>query len=70
MIKFISVIFYQLSLMSFVAYYATHRFTNIYLKDLFYLFLVIRPVIIGVYTTLNTICNCRASFYITSTLRK
>ena len=70
MLKFISVLLYQASLMSFIAYYSTNRFQNIYLKDLYYLFLTARPVIIAVYTTLNTICNIKASSYITRTLRK
>jgi hypothetical protein len=69
MLKFISFLCYQLSLMTFFAYYSTNRFTNIYVKDLFRLFLVARPIVIVTYTTLNTFCNMKAAYFVTWTLR-
>ena len=54
----------------FVSYYMTSRFANVFLKDLFYYILVTRPVFITFYTTLNSICSIKQSFYIMRTLRK
>ena len=48
----------------------TSRFANVFLKDLFYYILVTRPVFITFYTTLNSICSIKQSFYIMLTLRK
>lgn len=70
MLKFISVLVYQATLLCFVAYYKTSRFSNIYLKDLFYLFLVTRPIVVAAYTTFTAVCSIRASYYITKSLRQ
>ena len=69
-LKFVSLVVYQLSFLCFVAYYQTSRFATVYIKDLFYLFLVVRPVIVLVYTTLNSCFSIKASWYITRTLRR
>jgi hypothetical protein len=69
-LKFVSLVVYQMTLLCFVAYYATSRFATIYIKDLFYLFLVIRPLVIVVYTTANSLFSIKASWYITKTLRQ
>lgn len=70
LLKFVSVMVYQATLFLFVAYYTTRQFSNIYLKELFYLFLTIRPIVIVSYTTFTAMCNCKAAFYITRSLRK
>jgi hypothetical protein len=70
LLKFTSFLFYQASLLSFIAYYSSSRFANIWLKDLFYLFVVARPIIIVCYTTFTALFNMKASFHITSNIRK
>ena len=52
-----SVILYQATLCLYVAYYETSNFSNIYLKELFFLFLIARPIVVIVYTTLTAVCN-------------
>jgi hypothetical protein len=48
----------------------TSRFANVFLKDLFYYILVIRPVFIIIYTSLNSFCSIKQSFYIIRSLRR
>lgn len=69
MLKLASVIFYQASLLVFIAYYKSSRFSSIYLKDLFYYFLVVRPVVVVAYTTFTSVCNWRAAWFMQKALR-
>lgn len=69
-LKFVSLVVYQMTLLCFIAYYQTSRFATIYLRDLFKMFLLVRPIAIAAYTTLNSCFSIKASWYITKTLRK
>jgi hypothetical protein len=40
------------------------------MKDMFFLFLVARPVFIVFYTTATAICNMNATYYQTAKIRK
>lgn len=70
LLKFVSVVFYQATICIYFAYYRTSRFSNIYMKDMFFLFLVARPVFIVFYTTATAICNMNATYYQTAKIRK
>jgi hypothetical protein len=56
-LKFMSVILYQATLCLYVAYYHTSNFSNIYLKELYFLFFIARPIVVFIYTTLTAVCN-------------
>lgn len=53
----------------YFAYYRTSRFSNIYLKEMFLIFLVARPIFIVGYTTATAIFNINATYYMTTTIR-
>jgi hypothetical protein len=57
LLKFTSVLFYLATLCLYLAYYETSNFSNIYLKQLFWLFLVVRPVLIVVYSWFTAAFN-------------
>jgi hypothetical protein len=69
LLKFVIFLTYQATLLIFIAYYSSSRFANIYLKQLFYLFLVARPVAIVCFTTYQALCNSGAAFMLTNTIR-
>ena len=63
MLKFTSVMFYLATLCLYLAYYETSNFSNIYLKQLFWLFLVTRPVLIVVYSWFTAAFNMHQAIY-------
>ena len=65
-----SLLVYQLTLVTFLSYYVTSRFANIYIKELFYMFLVSRPIVIATYTTFSACCSIKNARYITRTLKR
>jgi hypothetical protein len=69
-LKFVSLLVYQLTLVTFLSYYVTSRFANIYIKELFYMFLVSRPIVIATYTTFSSCCSIKNARYITRTLKR
>jgi hypothetical protein len=62
-LKFTSVLFYLATLCLYVAYYETSNFSNIYLKQLFWLFLVVRPVLVVIYSWFTAAFNLHQAIY-------
>lgn len=50
MVKFIGVIIYGLSFMTTIGYFSTSRFCSVYVYKLFLWFLIIRPVVVTLYS--------------------
>jgi len=69
MLKFLSVVIYQATVCIYFAYYRTSRFSNIYMKDMFFLFMIARPIFIVLYTTATAIFNIQATYYQVSKIR-
>jgi hypothetical protein len=63
LLKFISVVAYQLTVCVYFAYLKTSRFSNIYMKDMFLIFLIARPILIVFYTTATAVFNINATYY-------
>jgi hypothetical protein len=62
-LKFTSVLFYLGTLCLYIAYYETSNFSNIYLKQLFWLFLIVRPVLIIIYSWFTAGFNLHQAIY-------
>jgi hypothetical protein len=65
LLKFLCVLLYQTSLLLFVAFYSTSRFESVEVKQLFWLFLAARPVVVCSYSTFIGIFSLRRTYYVT-----
>ena len=60
--KFIGVLNYHFTLTLMIAYYVNSNFASQYLLDIFGLFLIVRPALIGTYTTFVTFMEAHKTF--------
>ena len=65
LLKFSCVLLYQTSLLLFVAFYSTSRFESVEMKQLFWLFMAARPVLVCCYSTFIGIFSLRRTYYVT-----
>ena len=68
-IKIIGCFIYLASLYGFFAYYNSSRFASIYLKELYWILLMIRPIIITVYCFVMSYMQCHRKISLIKSVR-